>query len=73
MSEVLDLLYEIRDLMTGPRQYGNKQKAVKRLARAIEIQEEKEGVVVERPKCAHGLPVDCCRLCWADRKKREEL
>ena len=30
-----------------------------------------EGVTIERPKCRHGLLVDCCRLCWVDRKKRE--
>ena len=71
MSEQLDLLYEVHDLLT--RHPGNKQRAIERLARAIEIQEQAEGAKVERPKCRHGLPVDCCRLCWADRKKREEL
>ena len=73
MSEQLDLLYEIHDLLTRARAPGNKQQAIERPARAIEIQEQAEGVTVERPKCAHGLPVDCCRLCWADRKNREEL
>ena len=72
MSETLDSLYEIRDLLTGPRQYGNKQKAVKRLSRAIEIQEAAEGVVVKRTFCRHGLPADCCRVCWGERKGREE-
>ena len=72
MSEQLDLLYEIHDLLTRQQAAGNKQQAIERLARVIEIQERLEGAEVERPKCAHGLPADCCRLCWADRKKREE-
>jgi len=71
MSEQLELLYEIRDLLTGARAPGQKQRAIERLARVIEIQEQAEGAKVERPKCRHDLPVGCCRLCWADRKKRE--
>ena len=73
MSEQLELLYEIHDLLTRQRAPGNKQKAIERLARVIKIQERLEGAEVERPKCAHGLPADYCRLCWADRKKREGL
>ena len=71
MSEQLDLLYEVRDLLARQRAAGNKQQAIERLARVIKIQERLEGAEVERPKCRHDLPVDCCRLCWADRKKRE--
>ena len=73
MSEQLDLLYDIHDLLTRARAPGQKQRAIERLARVIEIQERLEGAEVERPKCRHDLPADCCRLCWADRKKREEL
>ena len=71
MSEQLDLLYEIHDLLTRQQAAGNKQQAIERLARVIKIQERLEGAEVERPKCRHDLPVGCCRLCWADRKKRE--
>ena len=73
MSEQLELLYEIHDLLTRQRAPGNKQQAIERLARAIEIRERLEGAEVERPKCRHDLPVDCCRLCWVDRKKRGGL
>ena len=73
MSEQLDLLYDIHDLLTRQHAPGNKQRAIERPARAIEIQEQAEGVTVERPKCRHDLPVGCCRLCWDERKGREEL
>jgi len=72
MSEQLDLLYEVRDLLARQRAAGNKQQAIERLARVIKIQERLEGAEVERPKCRHDLPVDCCRLCWDERKGREE-
>ena len=50
MSEQLELLYDIRDLLTRQRGPGNKQQAIERLARAIEIQERLEGVTDEREK-----------------------
>jgi hypothetical protein len=71
MSEQLELLHEVLDLLTRARAPGNKQKALGRLTRIIEIQERAEGVHAERQKCRHGLPADYCRICWDDRKKRE--
>ena len=50
MSEQLDLLYEVRDLLARQRAAGNKQQAIERLARVIKIQERLEGAEVERPK-----------------------